>query len=78
MSNTEESTHLRQMSAVIGKLLSDLEQLPVVQELHPFEFDKIRRRCIKATWDCYAVGRMAGISEIIDGLHPSKSGTVSS
>lgn len=61
--NKEESTFIRQMSAVIGKLLSDLEEYPFVQQLHPFDFDKIRRRCIKAAWDSYAVGRTAGIDE---------------
>ena len=56
-------TFERQMSAIIGKLLSDLENMDFLRDLKPLDFDKVRKRCINATWDGYLVGRKKGLTE---------------
>lgn len=62
-----DSTYEKQMSAVVGKLLSDLEQMPFVREMHPFEFDKLRRRSIQSLWEAYLIGRKKGLGENSNG-----------
>lgn len=59
----EKDTFDRQMSAIIGKLLSDLEEMPAMREIHPMDFDKVRRRGIKAAWESFLVGRKKGMKE---------------
>lgn len=54
------STYERQMSAIIAKMLTDLEAMRPLQELHPKYFDRLRRRCIDAVWDGYVVGLNKG------------------
>jgi hypothetical protein len=58
--NTDRDTFQRQMGAVIAKLLNDIEELQTIRTLHPFDLDKLRKRCIKAAWDCYVVGLNKG------------------
>ena len=58
-----KDTYERQMSAVIGKFLSDLEDMDCLRSLHPSEFDTLRRRGIDAAWECYLVGRKKGLKE---------------
>jgi hypothetical protein len=60
---SDKNTFLKQMSAIIGKALTDLEELDCVKRLHPFDFDKIRRRLIDSCWDAFATGRLSGIDE---------------
>lgn len=49
-------TFQRQMSAIIAKLLNDIESLNTIGNLHPFDLNRLRRRCITAAWDAYVVG----------------------
>lgn len=77
--STKNNTYLRQMSAVIGKCLSDIESLDGVESIPFSEFDALRRRAIQAMWDSYAVGRLAGMSEVTNAeLHKTESRTVDS
>tara|TARA_B100000745_G_C19869781_1_gene289878 strand:- start:109 stop:345 length:237 start_codon:yes stop_codon:yes gene_type:complete len=62
----KKDTYERQMSAVIGKFLSDLEEMSFLREIHPMEFDKLRRRGIDAAWECYLVGRKKGLQEAVN------------
>ena len=62
-SNENVDTFQRQMSAIIAKLLNDIENLETIKELHPFDLNKLRRRCIDATWDAYVVGLNKGKTE---------------
>jgi hypothetical protein len=56
MKANKEDTFHRQMGAIIAKMLNDIEELETIRLLHPFDLDKLRKRCIKAAWDCYVVG----------------------
>ena len=58
-----KDTYERQMSAVIGKQLSQLEELPFIKDLHPFEYDKLRRMLIDGNWESYLIGRKKGMKE---------------
>ena len=58
-----KDTFQRQMGAIIAKLLNDIEKLETIRTLHPFDLDKLRKRCISAAWDAYVVGRNKGIDE---------------
>jgi len=59
-SNENVDTFQRQMSAIIAKLLNDIEGLSTIKDLHPFDLGKLRRRCIDAAWDAYVVGMNKG------------------
>ncbi len=58
-----KDTFERQMSAIVGKLLTDLENMEYLHSLKPLEFDVVRRRCIDAAWESYLVGRKKGLVE---------------
>lgn len=77
-----QDTFQRQMSAVIAKLLNDIEGLQTIRLLHPFDLDKLRKRCIKATWDSYVVGfHKASAENESEGNEPvysTECGTISS
>lgn len=62
----EKDTFDRQMSAIIAKFLTDLEDMPAMREIHPMDFDKVRRRGIDAAWECFLVGRKRGLQEARD------------
>jgi len=67
----DRDTFERQMSAIIGKLLSDLEKMSFLHALKPLEFDVVRRRCIDAAWESYLVGRKKGIVESHERVDPT-------
>lgn len=63
---SEKDTFHRQMGAIIAKLLNDIEDLDTIRVLHPFDLDRLRKRCISAAWDCYVVGLNKGTSEKVN------------
>lgn len=66
MARKKRDTYERQASAIIAKALANLENIEELRQLSPFRFDELRRVCIKAVWDGYAVGRTKGINESKD------------
>jgi len=60
---SKNDTFQRQMAAIIAKLLNDIENLGTIQLLHPFDLNRLRRRCIDAAWDSYVVGLNKGKCE---------------
>lgn len=73
-------TFQRQMSAIIAKLLNDIENLQTIRNLHPFDLNRLRRRCIDAAWDAYVVGLNKGKNEdnLNEYIHSSEHRAVNS
>ena len=72
-------TFQRQVSAIIAKLLNDIEGLKNIQSLHPFALDKLRKRCIQSIWDSYVVGYNKATAEGKDeSIHAAERRAVNS
>jgi hypothetical protein len=65
-----KSAH-RQMGAVIAKAMEFLEQMEALHQLHPSEFDALRKRVISMAWDSYNVGLWLG-KKTEDGIYRSE------